>query len=86
MENQKQNKLGAGIITISVIQIIFSVFALIGSIILLIPSFQENLATITGAPLDKLGIDNTSINSFRNNTNIKKKSYWPIYIFISNCC
>ncbi|WP_415324500.1 hypothetical protein [Clostridium perfringens] len=61
MENQKQNKLGAGIITISVIQIIFSAFALIGSIILLIPSFQENLAAITGAPLDQLGINNTSI-------------------------
>ena len=52
MENQKQNKLGAGIITISVIQIIFSAFALFGSII---------LATITGAPLDQLGINNTSI-------------------------
>ena len=61
MENQKQNKLGAGIITISVIQIIFSAFALFGSIILLIPSFQENLAAITGAPLDQLGINNTSI-------------------------
>lgn len=61
MENQNQNKLGAGIITISVIQIIFSAFALIGSIILLMPSFQENLATITGAPLDQLGINNTSI-------------------------
>ncbi|EOU2028758.1 hypothetical protein DMN28_08990, partial [Clostridium perfringens] len=32
-----------------------------GSIILLIPSFQENLATITGAPIDQLGINNTSI-------------------------
>ena len=61
MENQKQNKLGAGIITISVIQIIFSVFALFGSIMLLIPSFQEKLATITGAPIDQLGINNTSI-------------------------
>ena len=48
MENQKQNKLGAGIITISVIQIIFSAFALFGSIILLIPSFQENLVLKKG--------------------------------------
>ncbi|MDV5114627.1 hypothetical protein R2Q93_05875 [Clostridium perfringens] len=94
MENQKQNKLGAGIITISVIQIIFSVFALIGSIILLIPSFQENLATITGAPLDKLGIDNTSIIIglvsiiliLLGIILILKKSYWTIHIFISNCC
>lgn len=61
MENQKQNKLGAGIITISVIQIIFSAFAIFGSIILLIPGFQETLSTTTKVPIDQLGINNTII-------------------------
>lgn len=61
MENQKQNKLGAGIITISIIQIIFSAFGLLGSILLLMPSFQENMVVISGLSLEQLGINNVTI-------------------------
>lgn len=61
MENQKQNKLGAGIITISVIQIIISVFGLFGSIILLTPAFQENMAALSGVSLDQIGLNTATI-------------------------
>lgn len=61
MENQKQNKLGAGIIAISIIQIIFSAFGLLGSILLLMPSFQENMAAISGVSLNQMGFNNVTI-------------------------
>lgn len=61
MENQKKNKLGAGIITISVIQIVASVFSILYSVLLLTPSFQENITAILGASLDQLGITSVTI-------------------------
>lgn len=61
MENNKQNKLGAGIITISIIQLVFSGFGLIGSIIMLMPSFQEAMSTYAGMSPEQMGISKTAI-------------------------
>ncbi len=57
MENEKQNKLGAGIITISAIELVFSALLILGLILFLIPSFLE-LARLS---LDQMGISRITI-------------------------
>ena len=60
MENEKQNKLGAGIIriiTISAIELVFSVLLILGLILFLIPSFLE----LAGLSLDQMGISHITI-------------------------
>ncbi|HAT4306547.1 TPA: hypothetical protein I9080_000298 [Clostridium perfringens] len=57
MENQKQNKLGAGIITISAIELVFSALLILGLILFLIPSFLE----LAGLSLDQMGISRITI-------------------------
>ncbi|HFE9684931.1 hypothetical protein QTG95_03635 [Clostridium perfringens] len=57
MENEKQNKLGAGIITISAIELVFSALLILGLILFLIPSFLE----LAGLSLDQMGISRITI-------------------------
>lgn len=57
MENEKQNKLGAEIITISAIELVFSALLILGLILFLIPSFLE----LAGLSLDQMGISRITI-------------------------
>lgn len=60
MENNKKNKLGAGIITLSVLTIIWAVLKCFSLICMSIPSIQEFYNKM-GMPLEKLGINTTVI-------------------------
>ncbi|EGT3616476.1 hypothetical protein FHH43_09575 [Clostridium perfringens] len=57
MENQKQEKIGAGIITLSVIQIIIYAFGILGSLMFFIPSVQE----IMGEFYAQIGLTTTTV-------------------------
>lgn len=60
MENDKQNKLGAGIITLSVLSILGVAITYLSNICFLIPSVQEFYKQI-GVPLEQLGLNTTVI-------------------------
>lgn len=60
MEINKENKLGAGIITLSVLTIISVFITYFSNICLLIPSVQNNLKQ-KGIPIEKLAINNVII-------------------------
>ncbi|MDZ4992727.1 hypothetical protein GNF80_07015 [Clostridium perfringens] len=57
MENQKQEKIGAGIITLSVIQIIFYAFGILGCLMFFMPSVQE----IMGEFYAQTGLTTTTV-------------------------
>ncbi|WP_300349395.1 hypothetical protein [Clostridium sp.] len=60
MEINKENKLGAGIITLSVLTIISVFITYFSNICLLIPSVQNNLKQ-KGIPIEKLGLNKSII-------------------------
>lgn len=57
MENQKQEKIGAGIITLSVIQIIFYAFGILGCLMFFMPPVQE----IMGEFYAQTGLTTTTV-------------------------
>lgn len=57
MENQKQEKIGAGIITLSVIQIIFYAFGIFGCLMFFMPPVQE----IMGEFYAQTGLTTTTV-------------------------